>query len=126
MIIGVTQDTDKRRLAIVVTHYDKEGFEYAIGMVECSDEVGYENKINYIVSKALTEGFNIKVEEPEPLEDLKELTVDKGVFAIIEQFQSREHLEEILKVIDECKIQNLTVKVASEIKLNEIYLYLLY
>ena len=126
MIIGVTQDTDKRRLAIVVTHYDKEGFEYAIGMVECSDEVGYENKINYIVSRVLTEGFNIKVEEPEPLEDLKELTVDKGVFAIIEQFQSREHLEEILKVIDECKIQNLTVKVASEIKLNEIYLYLLY
>ena len=126
MIIGVTQDTDKRRLAIVVTHYDKEGFEYAIGMVECSDEVGYENKINYIVSKVLTDGFNIKVEEPEPLEDLKELTVDKGVFAIIEQFQSREHLEEVLKVIDECKIQNLTVKVASEIKLNEIYLYLLY
>ena len=126
MIIGVTQDTDKRRLAIVVTHYDKEGFEYAIGMVECSDEVGYENKINYVVSKALVEGFNIKVQEPEPLEDLKELTVDKGVFAIIEQFQSREHLEEIMKVIDECKIQNLTVKVASEIKLNEIYLYLLY
>nr|DAM88464.1 MAG TPA: hypothetical protein [Caudoviricetes sp.] len=126
MIIGVTQDTDKRRLAIVVTHYDKEGFEYAVGMVECSDEVGYENKINYIVSRALTDGFNIKVEEPEPLEDLKELTVDKGVFAIIEQFQSREHLEEISKVIDECKIQNLTVKVASEIKLNEIYLYLLY
>lgn len=126
MIIGVTQDTDKHRLAIVVTHYDKESFEYAIGMVECSDEVGYENKINYVVSKALSEGFDIKVTDPEPLEDLKELTLDKGVFAIIEQFQSREHLDEVLKVIDECKIQNLTVKVASEIKLNEIYLYLLY
>lgn len=126
MIIGVTQDTDKRRLAIVVTHYDKEGFEYAIGMVECSDEVVYENKINYIVSKVLAEGFNVKVEEPEPLEDLREITVDKGVYTIIEQFRDRTHLEEILKVMDECRIQNLTIKVASEIKLNEIYLYLLY
>nr|DAO50841.1 MAG TPA: hypothetical protein [Caudoviricetes sp.] len=126
MIIGVTKDTDKRRLAIVVTHYDKEGFEYAIGMVECSDEVVYESKINYIVSKILTEGFNVKVTDPEPLEDLKELTVDKGVYTIIEQFRDRAHLEEILKVIDECKIQNLTVTVGSEVRLNEIYIYLDY
>ena len=126
MIIGVTKDTDKRRLAIVVTHYDKEGFEYAIGMVECSDEVVYENKINYIVSKVLTEGFNVKVTDPEPLEDLKELTVDKGGYTIIEQFRDRAHLEEILKVIDECKIQNLTVTIGSEVRLNEIYIYLDY